>query len=171
MENMNILVLGTGGVGKTSCIKRYIKANKDNGIGIYHKKVTINEKIYNLNIYDDGSEMTMDNLDGVDGILLIFSITAHSSFDEALKIRQNIVKKQNSKIPLFLLGNKRDLEDDRVIDDDYATKTAASWGSLYFDTSALDGHNVRNAFELIAREIPSYWKRKNRKQKKCCQLL
>ncbi|KAL8945803.1 MAG: hypothetical protein Q9222_007707 [Ikaeria aurantiellina] len=50
------------------------------------------------------------------GFLLVFSITSLSSLTELHELRDQIVRiKDDPQVPLVIVGNKSDLEEDRVV--------------------------------------------------------
>ena len=53
------------------------------------------------------------------GILLTYDITNHKSFDNLTKwvqkLKQNVPQSEDAKVPIVLLGNKVDLDDQRVV--------------------------------------------------------
>ncbi|KAI4170551.1 MAG: hypothetical protein LQ343_004928 [Gyalolechia ehrenbergii] len=50
------------------------------------------------------------------GFLLVFSITSLSSLTELHELRDQIVRiKDDAQVPLVIVGNKSDLEDERVV--------------------------------------------------------
>ena len=54
---------------------------------------------------------------------------------------------------LVLLGNKADLEDQRVIDENDARGLAESLGLKYFETSAATGQNVNKSVEALLDQV------------------
>lgn len=89
------------------------------------------------------------------GFLLVFSITSSSSLRELAEIRDQLVRiKNDSKVPLVLVGNKADLEENRVVSHQRAVATAQSWGNKpYFETSAKRRNNVDEVFVDLCRQI------------------
>ena len=81
-----------------------------------------------------------------EGFLLVFAINDKESF-ELLKGKHGI------KCPIVLIGNKQDLENERVIQYDEAKKLADSWGIEYMETSAKTNFNCKEAFEKLAQKI------------------
>ncbi|MFX0137522.1 MAG: hypothetical protein ACFFDN_28045, partial [Candidatus Hodarchaeota archaeon] len=53
----------------------------------------------------------------------------------------------------FILGNKSDLHNERVISQNEAAKLANELNLIYFETSALTGENVNKAFEALAETL------------------
>jgi len=54
---------------------------------------------------------------------------------------------------MVLVGNKCDLEDDRVVQKDQGTKLAEQWTCSFFETSARKKINVDEVFFDLVRQI------------------
>ena len=53
----------------------------------------------------------------------------------------------------MLVGNKVDLVSDRAVKREFAEGKAREFSATYFETSALDGTNVEEAFTRLALQI------------------
>ena len=87
---------------------------------------------------------------------MVFDITNRQSFDNLSTWRSEFFEKSMPKdpnaIPIFVLGNKIDLEHERAIAkekvQDYMKKNP---DMIYFETSAIDGSNVNEVFQAVAK--------------------
>ena len=72
------------------------------------------------------------------GFLLVFSITSKSSLSELSELREQIIRiKDDENVPIVIVGNKSDLEEDRVVTRARAFQVSQSWGNApYYETSA-----------------------------------
>jgi Ras-related protein Rap-1B len=72
------------------------------------------------------------------GFLLVFSITSLSSLTELAELREQIIRiKDDENVPIVIVGNKSDLEEDRVVSRAKAFAVSQSWGNApYYETSA-----------------------------------
>ena len=72
------------------------------------------------------------------GFLLVFSITSLSSLTELAELREQIIRiKDDENVPIVIVGNKSDLEEDRVVPRARAFAVSQSWGNApYYETSA-----------------------------------
>lgn len=72
------------------------------------------------------------------GFLLVFSITSQSSLAELAELREQIIRiKDDENVPIVIVGNKSDLEEDRVVSRARAFAMSQSWGNApYYETSA-----------------------------------
>jgi len=89
------------------------------------------------------------------GFLLVFSITSLSSLSELRELREQIIRiKDDENIPIVIVGNKSDLEDDRVVSRAKAFAVSQSWGNApYYETSARRRANVDEVFVDLCRQI------------------
>jgi GTPase SAR1 family protein len=89
------------------------------------------------------------------GFLLVFSITSLSSLSELHELRDQIVRiKDDPGVPLVIVGNKSDLEEDRAVSRARAFSVSQTWGNApYYETSARRRANVDEAFVDLCRQI------------------
>ena len=89
-----------------------------------------------------------------EGFLLVFAINDKESFELLRGKHDRVLKgKHGVKCPILLVGNKQDLEKERVIDYAAAKRLAESWGMEYIETSAKTNFNCKEAFERLAQKI------------------
>jgi Ras-related protein Rap-1B len=70
------------------------------------------------------------------GFLLVFTITSQSSLTELSELRKQIIRvKKDESVPMVIVGNNSDLEDQRVVSRTKALAVSSSWGSPYYETS------------------------------------
>ena len=89
------------------------------------------------------------------GFLLVFSITSLSSLRELEELRAQIIRiKDDERVPIVLVGNKCDLEEDRSVSRVRAFGVSQSWGNVpYYETSARRRQNVDEVFRDLCRQI------------------
>ena len=168
-ENSNsnvfkILTIGDGGVGKISILRRYVE-NKfikhhlsTIGIDFLSKTVTIKDKEIKLKIWDTAGQERYCNITShiykdADGIILVFDVTSEDSFNQITdwmeQIKNNVSKEE---INLILIGNKCDLEE-RMVEKERGEEMAEKLKIKYYETSALTGQGINEAFEGLAKQI------------------
>lgn len=78
-----------------------------------------------------------------------------NSFNELAELREQISRiKEDDDIPLVVVGNKSDMEEDRAVPRAKAFQLAQSWGQKpYFETSARRRTNVDEVFLNLCRQI------------------
>ena len=160
-----ILTLGESSVGKTCILRRYVEGqffkNQISTIGIdfKSKNLKINNHEIRLNIWDTAGEERFRNITsqyykGAEGIILVFDLTKKESFDKINDwIKQIKLNTQSDEIAIVLLGNKKDLVDMRVISFEEGKERAEAFGIKFFETSALDGSGIEDAFLCLSEEI------------------
>ena len=159
-----ILTIGESGVGKTCILRRFVenKFLKNHlatiGIDFKTKNLIINNKEIKLKIWDTAGQERFRNIatqyyKGADGIVLVYDVTDDGSFE---KIRDWMAQIQanaeKDDLGLVLLGNKCDVEP-RVVTEEQGNKMAEELHISYFETSALTGQGIKEAFEQLARDI------------------
>jgi Ras-related protein Rap-1B len=88
------------------------------------------------------------------GFLLVFSITSLSSLKELQILRDQINRIKTSTVPIVLVGNKSDLEEDRAVSRSRAFQVSQQWGRVpYYETSARRRANVDEVFVDLCRQI------------------
>ena len=72
------------------------------------------------------------------GFVLVYSITAQSTFNDLQDLREQILRvKDTEDVPMVLVGNKCDLEDERVVGKDQGLNMARQFNNCAFmETSA-----------------------------------
>jgi len=166
-----IVVVGAGAVGKSALTIRFVNGNfverYDPTIeDSYRKQVEINGKACVLDIMDTAGQeeyctLRDTYLKGGDGFILGYSITSQNSFDQAAKLRTNILRiHEEELVPIMLVGNKCDLESERTVSIDEGRQTAEKWGTGFVETSAKTGKNVDETFHQLVRLIDKWRERR-----------
>jgi len=161
-----IVVCGDPGVGKTSTILRFT----DNafirtyiptlGVNISEKNVKIDGNLVGLILWDIAGQSKFETMRkhfymGTEAVILIFDLTNLKSFESIPKWYEDIKKYviTDNKIVGFILGNKEDLEDSRLIAKKDANKIAKKLNLDYIETSALTGKNIELSFHKVAEAL------------------
>ena len=113
-------------------------------------------------------------------LILAFSITDRSSLEELERyylpqhvLRNKQGKEQNKDFLILLIGNKCDLEHQRVVNPLEGQSLAAKHGWKYFETSAKMRVNVDEMFRAAAESwirLTSGDEEAKQKQKKKCSM-
>ncbi|MFX1477062.1 MAG: Rab family GTPase [Promethearchaeota archaeon] len=160
-----IIVVGDPTVGKTSLILRYtnnaFRRAYVSTLGVHvSNKIfkTEDDSIIQLVIWDIGGQdkfrlMRQQFYQGSDALLLVFDLTNLATFESLpdwyLDIKKQL-KMEDEEIMGYILGNKRDLTENREIEGESAQKIADKLNLKYIETSALSGENVDDAFTTLA---------------------
>ena len=71
------------------------------------------------------------------GFLLVFSITSGSSLDELAALRDDIIRiKDDESVPIVIVGNKADLEENRAVPRAKGFAISQRWEAPYYESSA-----------------------------------
>ncbi|MFX0057591.1 MAG: GTP-binding protein [Candidatus Hodarchaeota archaeon] len=163
------VIIGDREVGKTSIIRRFVENKFSND---YRSTLGLNVTSHSIEFY--GNEVVFVLFDigaqeyfkrfrktyyqGAQAAFIVFDLTNEESFKN-VKLWYDELQLfiENREIPVVIVGNKTDLENQRIIEyqngvelvnaflTDYSSKDFS-----YIETSALSGENVEDAFSLIA---------------------
>ena len=118
-------------------------------------------KSVTLQIWDTAGQERYQSLGrafyrGAEACVLVFDITNRQSFDNIATWKSEFFEKSMPKdphnVPIFVLGNKMDLEHERAVSKekvaDYMRKNPEF---IFFETSAVEGQNVNEVFIAVAQ--------------------
>ena len=199
LTRINLITLGDGQVGKTSLILRYTNDYFGNNyiatIGFDYKFK--NEKLKNgeeitVKIFDTAGQekyrsLAANFLKKADGIILVYDITYKISFENLNKWLKDI--NENAKgLPIVLIGNKTDLEENREVSKEEGNEFAKKINEEieFYEASCKTGENFKEAIRFLVEKIYKKYQGKNmaeesiiikkenknknnKKDKKCCE--
>ncbi|CAF0742890.1 unnamed protein product [Brachionus calyciflorus] len=153
-----ITLLGSTSVGKSTLCTRFIGKEFSNEYeptirNLFQLKKIQNGTEYDLQIQDTAGLERHAQINGhyinSDGFILVYSTTDYQSFETVIDIFNSLADELNREIPLVLIGNKSDLIDKRKVPYASGESLARKWRAAFYETSALDGKNVKNSFEAL----------------------
>ena len=158
------IIIGDAAVGKSCLMLNFIdkrfRSEHDLTIGVEFGSKIIDMKgtKIKLQIWDTaGSEsfksITRSYYRSAAGALLVYDITNKDSFNHLSEWLNEARFNGNPSMAITLVGNKKDLEDQRVISEEEGQRYARDNGLGFLETSALTGENVEKAFEDTALEV------------------
>lgn len=164
---LRICVVGSGGVGKSCVTLRFLKNEFTEYYDptmeeTYQTEIAYSGKNYEVEIVDTaGQEEFTSFLDSSlatgDAFMVLYAINSLSSWNDLKSLRSKIYQETESisskKAPMMVVGNKRDLEDERISLPEDPEDYAASINVPYIETSAKTGFNVKEAFYLMLQQI------------------
>lgn len=126
----------------------------------YRKQIEIDGRQCDLEILDTAgvaqfTAMRELYIKSGKGFLLVYSVTDENSLKELLALRDQVLRiKDLDSVPMVLIGNKCDLDEDRVLSIDDGIKVSQDWGMVpFYETSAMYKTNVDEAFVDVVRQI------------------
>jgi small GTP-binding protein len=162
------VVLGNGGVGKSSLMLRFVRNEFDGqsvhtiGVEFLNKEVMVGEEVCTLQIWDTAGQERFKSLRtpfyrGADCCLLTFDVNDADSFSAIPMWREEFLHyadvRDEDKFSFILIGNKVDVGR-RVVSREQAEEWCRSKGNIpYFETSAKDNINVERAFIAAVEKL------------------
>jgi len=163
--HLKAIVIGDYGVGKTSLCRRYATGMFEEdykptiGVDVYTKTLEIPDfGIIRLQIWDTAGEERFKRIYprywlGARIVLVVFDITSRKTFESVDEWIEN-ARTHLKDAQIVLIGNKKDLEPYREVDEEKGRKKAEELSLLgYIETSAKTGENVDKAFKMAIDKI------------------
>jgi len=167
-----ITVIGDGGVGKTSLIKKYTKGSfkkeyiKTLGAQFSKYDEKIENSAVKLFFWDiagqkEFSFMRPTFYKGSKAAIIVYSLAPKEIDDSFKHISEwhEDIKKYCGNIPIVLFGNKMDLVNDEELDESNVKEIVDKRDFLgYYKTSAKTGNGVYKAFQAIIKDLYEKYK-------------
>jgi small GTP-binding protein len=164
MYQIKIVVIGEGGVGKTSLIKKYMDQiftedyRPTIGTNIFIKKMVFDGDEYNISVWDLAGQEKYEKMrfmyyKGAKGALIVGDLTRKDTFRKIQGFwAPDFYKHESQNAPIILIANKNDLEPE--INDIEIEETAKNINAVsHIRTSAKIGTNVNDAFTSLIKNI------------------
>ena len=171
--SLNLFLLGSSTVGKTSFIKKFLKfeyfENSLSTLGIDVEKflAKVENNFVKVELWDTAGQERLRSIPKKyyskgDGFLLLYDVTNASTFEDVTgwikDIREargtsdvnGVNNTKTSNEVLFLIGNKIDETKKRIVKKEDAKNLAEKYGVSYFEVSCKDGVNV---YEVLSKLI------------------
>lgn len=162
-----VSLIGDGGVGKTSLVKRYIhnafdeRYEKTLGTNVYSKEILLesvpnkNKKVV-LQVWDVMGQRVFKSviksaLSNTNGVILVCDLTNGETLYNLLYWIK-IIYNNSRNVSLVFLGNKSDAKNPQF-SLPAINGLCQCFGSNAYLTSAKTGHNVEAAFHALASDI------------------
>ncbi|XP_062316642.1 ras-related and estrogen-regulated growth inhibitor-like protein [Osmerus eperlanus] len=166
----NIAVIGTDNVGKSALTVRFLTRRF---IGEYGDI----ESIYSHNVIVDGRDITFHIWDSpysqdlstessayekrvqwAEGFVLVYSICDRASFNTVTMLIQSIKSTKDylgiKKVPIVIVGNKRDLHHQRTVLSDEGRLLALTTDCQFYEVSAAENyHSVLMVFHGLVNRV------------------
>jgi len=167
---LKVILLGDGGVGKSSLMNRYVCDSFDEkcfhtiGVEFLNKEIVLNGNPYTLQIWDTAGQERFRSLRtpfyrGSDICLLTFSVDDVQSFKNVPMWRKEFLYyadvKEPQQFPFVVIANKSDLESRAVSTEEIRDWCEANGGLPFLETSAKSSSNVEEAFRAAVEKLLS----------------
>jgi len=162
------IIIGEHEVGKTSLVRRFVEKKFATdyratiGLNILSHGFKIFGNTINLSLWDVGAQDYFKRFRktyylGAQAAFIVFDLTKKETYEKVSIWNEELKDFINrDDLPIVIVGNKSDLEDQRTVEYQEGVQLAndlSSEGSSrfsYIETSALTGENVEDAFSLIS---------------------
>jgi Ras-related protein Rab-6A len=158
VQHFKIIFLGDQYVGKSSILNRFYQGKFEEdyqatiGLDFHSKNVNINGSPVRLLLYDTAGQEKFKSLipmyiRDANIILVVYDITSKDSFTHTEHWVNETKDLKREDAIFVLIGNKLDLESNRIVSTKEAEDYATEKGFLFFEVSAKTGVNVDELFE------------------------
>ena len=167
-HNFKFVVIGDTGAGKSSVLLRFAdNAFQDSymatvAVDFRHRTVTVNGESCKLQIWDTAGQeryrtITSAYYRGAEAIVMVYDVTNQESIRHINDWMAEVNRYAAPDTCKLLIGNKCDLESQRVVPIATAKSFAEELNIPFIETSAKEGVNVDKAFiqlteALVARK-------------------
>ena len=159
-----IVIIGDTCVGKSNILSRYLNneftSNTKSTVGVELgiKFLKIKNTSTKIQIWDTAGQeryqaITSSYFRGSDGCFIVYDITNETSFNNIEKWFDKIHEENDKEIPVIIVGNKCDLENERKVPTDKAKEKAQNLKCAFYETSALKAINIEQIFEELVNTI------------------
>jgi len=192
-----LLLIGDSGVGKSCLLLRFTDDTYTEsyistiGVDFKIRTIKLDGKKIKLQIWDTAGQerfrtITSSYYRGAHGIIVVYDVTDQVSFNNVKQWLQEIDRYACENVNKLLVGNKCDLTCKKVVDATTAKEFADALAIPCLETSARNGTNVEEAFQVLASEIKNrilpilsvttgktrmHLKRQNQKKNFSCGIL
>jgi len=160
-----LILGGEGGVGKTSMVHRFVEDSFQTdykstiGTSIMKKECEFKglESKVRFVIWDLAGQAQFKRVRqtyvaNAEAGILVYDVTRKETL-ESLENWFKEIKSVSQTISMILVGNKIDLENDRVVPTEQGEELAKKLNLSYIETSAKTGENINDAFKMLALQM------------------
>ncbi len=161
---LKFIIIGDPAVGKSNILLKYVHNKFVNeyqstvGVEFGAKNIDIEGQTFRIQIWDTtGQEnfrcLTRSYFKNSVCAIITYDITNKQSFDNIQDWINEVKNQVSNKVLLVLVGNKIDLEKERIVNYDEGKKFAEDNDMLFIETSALNGNGINQLFNMCCNDI------------------
>ena len=158
------IIIGDPSVGKSNILMKFAHNKFTDeyqatiGVDFGGRSIANNSKIYRIQIWDTAGQenfrsITRAYYKNSVCALVVYDITSRESFEHVQNWIQDIKDQSPKTVLIVLVGNKVDLEENRVVSYDEGSEFAVKNGLIFEETSAKSGQGIEEVFLKSAKEI------------------
>ena len=159
-----IIIVGESCVGKSNIISRYLTGEFDPnlastlGAELSNKYLKIKDISTKLQIWDTAGQeryhaIVSSYFKGAHGCFIVYDITKDQTFEKVEEWYQRVKEYANRDVSFILVGNKCDLENERIITKEKGEEKAKNLNCPFFETSARSEVNIKEIFNAMLDNI------------------
>ncbi|XP_006005712.1 RASD family member 3 [Latimeria chalumnae] len=160
-----LVFFGAAGVGKTALIQRFLQDKfepkyKRTVEELHCIEYKIGSTKIKIEIMDTSGSYSFPAMKKLcirnsDVFALVYSINDPESFEEVKRLREEILEiKEEKYVPIVVVGNKVDLENERQVQVEDAMSTVElDWNSSFLEASAKENDNVLTVFKELLQQV------------------
>ena len=162
--SVKFIIVGDSSVGKSNILLRFSRNEFDSGhqatlgIEFANKHVIYNNVDYLVQIWDTAGQenfrsVTRAYYKASAVAMVVYDITKEETFSHIQTWIKDCKDLAPSTVLIALIGNKSDLEEQRVITKERGENLARENKMMFFETSALNGNGIENAFKKCIEKV------------------
>uniref|UniRef100_A0A3B3BLH6 small monomeric GTPase n=1 Tax=Oryzias melastigma TaxID=30732 RepID=A0A3B3BLH6_ORYME len=159
-----VVLVGNSCVGKTSLLRSFCEGrfhpSSTTTVGIDYsvKTLTLDSMQIAMQLWDTAGQeryrsITKQFFRKADGVVVMYDVTLEESFKAVRPWLLNVQEAAGEGIPILLLGNKMDMEQEREVTLKAAERLAFENKVMFYEVSAYTGKNVTESLTHLAKVL------------------
>ncbi|XP_075886248.1 EF-hand calcium-binding domain-containing protein 4B isoform X2 [Nelusetta ayraudi] len=159
-----VVLVGNSSVGKTSLLRSFCEGRfhpstiATVGIDYSVKTLTLDNAQVAMQLWDTAGQerfrsITKQFFRKADGVVLLYDVTVAESFKAVKPWLVNVQEAAGEGVPILLLGNKMDMDEEREVSFKDAEQLATESNIMFSEVSAYTGKNVIESLTSMARVL------------------